>query len=63
MTILPQTFTSVEDRSFKRVYVRERASNGGKYLAVTLTVNATSQRQLDALYRAISALEQVVMVL
>jgi putative lipoic acid-binding regulatory protein len=40
-----------------------RASNGGKYLAVTATILAQSQAQLDALYRELSAHDQVVYVL
>ena len=43
--------------------VRSRASQGGKYLAVTVTVRATSQAQLDALYRALSGADDVLMVL
>ena len=43
--------------------VRSRPSQGGKYLAVTITVRATSQAQLDAIYRALSGWDQVLMVL
>jgi uncharacterized protein len=43
--------------------VRSRPSNGGKYLAVTVTLRATSQEQLDAVYRALSAWDQALMVL
>ncbi len=43
--------------------VRSRPSQGGKYLAVTVTVRATSQAQLDAIYRALSSAEDVLMVL
>ena len=43
--------------------VRSRPSNGGKYLAVTVTLRATSQAQLDAVYRALSSWEQALMVL
>jgi putative lipoic acid-binding regulatory protein len=32
-----------------------RASKAGNYLALTCTVRATSQAQLDALYRALTA--------
>jgi len=31
-----------------------RASQGGKYLSVTVTVTARSQVQLDALYQALT---------
>jgi putative lipoic acid-binding regulatory protein len=40
-----------------------RLSGGGKYLAVTVTFIATSQEQLDALYRELSAHPRVVMLL
>ena len=43
--------------------VSVRASSGGKYLAVTVTVRAESQDQLDNLYRELSGHERVVMVL
>ncbi|MBI5461225.1 MAG: DUF493 domain-containing protein [Gammaproteobacteria bacterium] len=43
--------------------VRSRPSQGDKYLAVTVTVRATSQEQLDAIYRALSGWDQVLMVL
>ena len=40
-----------------------RLSNGGKYLAVTVTFTAESQAQLDALYRELSGHRRVVMLL
>ncbi len=40
-----------------------RASSGGKYLSLTCTVRATSQAQLDALYRALTAHPMVKVVL
>ena len=40
-----------------------RRSSNGKYLAVTVTVEALSQQQLDALYIELSGHERVVMVL
>lgn len=43
--------------------VRSRPSQGGKYLAVTVTVRATSRAQLDAIYRELSACEAVLMAL
>lgn len=43
--------------------VRSRPSQGGKYLAVTVTVRATSQAQLDAIYRSLSGWDAVLMVL
>ena len=43
--------------------VRARQSGKGNYLAITLTVNATSREQLDAIYLALNAHERVVMTL
>ena len=43
--------------------VRNRPSHGGKYLAVTVTVRATSQAQLDAIYRELSGWDRALMVL
>ena len=40
-----------------------RLSAGGKYLAVTVTFVATSQDQLDALYRELGSHKRVVMLL
>jgi putative lipoic acid-binding regulatory protein len=41
----------------------QRASSGGRYLAITVVVEAHSQVQLDALYRELTACELVTMVL
>lgn len=43
--------------------VKSRTSKGGKWLAVTVTIQATSKDQLDAIYRALSSHEKVVMAL
>ncbi len=43
--------------------VTTRASGGGKYRAVTVIITATSQAQLDAVYRELQSLEQVLMLL
>lgn len=40
-----------------------RPSSKGKYLSLTVTVNAKSQQQLDALYRELCDHPAVVMVL
>jgi len=40
-----------------------RASRGGKYLAVTVTIEATSREQLDAIYRDLSGHARVLMAL
>lgn len=39
---------------FRSESVEMRASQGGKYLSVTVTVTARSQAQLDALYQALT---------
>jgi len=38
------------------------ASQQGNYLSVTFTVTATSQEQLDSLYRELTACEELLMV-
>lgn len=43
--------------------VTVRDSKGGKYLAVTVTIQATSREQLDAIYMDLTACEHVVMAL
>jgi putative lipoic acid-binding regulatory protein len=43
--------------------VRSKPSKTGKYLAVTITIQAQSQSQLDDLYREFSAHDDVKMVL
>lgn len=43
--------------------VKSRASAGGKYLAVTVTIEATSRAQLDAIYHDLVACERVLMAL
>lgn len=40
-----------------------RPSSKGNYIAVTVTFTATSKRQLDDLYRELTAHEDVLMVL
>ncbi len=40
-----------------------RASRGGKYVAVTAVIEATSREQLDAIYQDLSGHERVLMVL
>ncbi len=40
-----------------------RSSSGAKYLSLTCTINATSQAQLDELYRELSKHEMVKIVL
>jgi len=43
--------------------VSSRLSSNGKYRSVTATFTAHSREQLDALYRELSAHEQVLMLL
>jgi putative lipoic acid-binding regulatory protein len=43
--------------------VEMRASSGGKYLAVTCTIRATSKQQLDDLYRELTGHPLVKVVL
>ncbi len=43
--------------------VTVRPSAGGKYLAVTVTIVATSRAQLDAIYHDLVASEQVLVAL
>jgi len=40
-----------------------RESKGGKYLGVTITINATSRAQLDEIYRTLSTHPMVKVVL
>ncbi|HFD92776.1 MAG TPA: DUF493 domain-containing protein [Gammaproteobacteria bacterium] len=42
--------------------IKTRASGQGNYLAVTVTVRATSREQLDAIYRDLTACEHIMMV-
>ena len=43
--------------------IETRLSSGNKYLAITVTVTATSREQLDELYRALSSHPMVKVVL
>ena len=40
-----------------------RASSNGKYISITVTVNAQSREQLDAIYQALTDHEHVIMAL
>ena len=51
------------DPSFDATSTELRESGGGKYLGVTVTVNATSREQLDELYRTLSSHPMVKVVL
>ncbi|KAA3629619.1 MAG: DUF493 domain-containing protein [Proteobacteria bacterium] len=39
--------------------VRSRDSTGSRFIAVTVTIDATSRAQLDAIYRELTASERV----
>jgi len=43
--------------------MRVRGSSGGKWVSVTLTIEATSKAQLDAIYRDLTARAEVVWAL
>ncbi|HVN41993.1 MAG TPA: DUF493 domain-containing protein [Steroidobacteraceae bacterium] len=43
--------------------ISERASAGGRYLALTCTVHASSKAQLDALYRELTSCRHVLVAL
>ena len=51
------------DPGFDPASIEQRPSSGGKYLGLTLTVNATSREMLDALYRTLSTHPMVKVVL
>ncbi len=51
------------DPSFRPEAVETRPSSGNKYLAVTVTITATSREQLDEIYRTLSTHPLVKMVL
>lgn len=43
--------------------LKSRASANGKYVSVTVTINAQSREQLDAIYMDLTACEHVLMAL
>ena len=51
------------DPQFDASTIELRESKGGKYLGVTITVNATSREQLDEIYRTLSTHPMVKVVL
>jgi putative lipoic acid-binding regulatory protein len=59
MVELVQSF----DPEFHAGKLEIRTSSAGKYLAITVTVRATSREQLDNLYRALSGHPMVKFVL
>lgn len=57
------SITKQLDPAFDASTIELRESKGGKYLGVTVTVNATSREQLDELYRTLSTHPMVKVVL
>jgi uncharacterized protein len=51
------------DPGFDAQALEVRASSGGNYLGLTITVTATSREQLDELYRTLSTHPMVKVVL
>lgn len=51
------------DPGFDASTIEQRPSSGGKYLGLTITVTATSQEQLDELYRTLTTHPMVKVVL
>ncbi|MDO9401272.1 MAG: DUF493 family protein [Polaromonas sp.] len=51
------------DPAFDASTIALRESKGGNYLGVTITVTATSRKQLDELYRTLSTHPMVKVVL
>lgn len=43
--------------------IERRASRGGRYVGITITFTATSQKQLDAFYRSLGRCDRVRMIL
>ncbi len=43
--------------------INSRASSGGKWVSITITLRAESKAQLDAIYRDLTAHEKVIMAL
>jgi putative lipoic acid-binding regulatory protein len=49
--------------SIREGAVKIRESKGGKYFSVTVTIEATSRQQLDAIYQSLTDCPEIVMVL
>ncbi len=58
MTIIRNHVTDLREDAF-----RTRPSKDNKYLAITVTINATSREQLDSIYRDLSANSLVLMAI
>lgn len=48
---------------YEEFALSEQESRGGTYLSLTITVRAESKSQIDAVYRALTASESILMVL
>jgi len=48
---------------YEQFGIAEQESRGGTYLSLTITVRAESKSQVDAVYRALTASEAILMVL
>jgi len=51
------------DPAFEASRIEMRASSGGNYIGLTVTVRATSREQLDDIYRALTGHPMVSVVL
>lgn len=51
------------DPGFDAATIELRDSRAGRYLGITITINATSREQLDELYRTLSSHPMVKVVL
>ncbi|MEX3556631.1 MAG: DUF493 family protein [Burkholderia gladioli] len=54
---------AVHDNEIDLEKIEERSSSGGDYTSLTITVRATSQQQLDDIYRALTGHPMVKVVL
>ena len=43
--------------------LRKRPSSNGKYLSITVTIDASSRQQLDAIYAELTARKEIIMAL
>lgn len=59
--VMPILQTHIPD--LKKEAISTRASKGGKYTALTVTFQATSKAQVDALYQDLTSKPEVIMVL
>lgn len=51
------------DPAFSPDALRSKSSSAGRYVSVTVDIHATSREQLDAIYRELTAREEILMVL